>query len=136
MSMENAKEFLKKAISDEALRERLQEKSPEQAAAAAAELGFDLTAEELLAAEAELRSEMAAKPVELSPEDMDRAAGGIWWCSEDAPDGHELGCVITYHGKGWARENKVWCKDNYYCYAHFDECVKIQRAGDECYMGY
>lgn len=136
MSKKNSKEFLKKAISDEALREQLQEKSPEQAAAAAEEMGFELTAEELLAAEAELRREMAAKPVEMSLEEMDRAAGGILWCAEDAPDGHELGCVITYHGKSWARENKVWCKDNYYCYTNFDECVKISRAGDECYLGY
>ena len=135
MGAENAKSFLKMDEGDEELRKRLGEKTPEQAAAAAAELGFELTADELLAAEAELRSEMAAKPVELSPEDMDRAAGGIWWYSEDAPDGHELGCVITYHGKGWARENKVWCKDNYFCYAHFEECIKIQRGGDECYLG-
>lgn len=133
MSKENAKEFLKKVISDEALRERLNEKTPEQTAVIAAESGYDLTAEDLLAAEAELRREKSSNTVELSLEEMDNAAGGMLWEYEDAPDGHELGCIITYHSKSWARENKVWCKDTYYCYQNFDECVKISRASD---LGY
>lgn len=127
MGAENAKSFLKMAEGDEKLRKRLGEKTPEQAAAAAAELGFELTADELLSAEAELRSEMAAKPVKLSLEDMDNVAGGILWDYEDAPDGHEMGCIITYHSRSWCHENKTWCRTGYYCYSNYHDCVKTSR---------
>ncbi|MBO6229440.1 MAG: Nif11-like leader peptide family natural product precursor [Ruminiclostridium sp.] len=86
-----AKEFLNKVISDEALKVRLADKTPAQAAEVAAELGYEATAEELIAAEKELRAQSApsdAQVVELDLEDMDRAAGG-------ARDWAEQGCAAT-----------------------------------------
>ena len=61
MSMENAKEFLKKITKDEALKERLTGKEPEEVLAAAKELGMECTREEL---------EEVAKSMELSPDEM------------------------------------------------------------------
>ena len=61
MSMENAKEFLKKIVDDEALKERLAGKEPEEFLAAAKELGMECTWEEL---------EAIAKSMELSPDEM------------------------------------------------------------------
>ena len=67
MSMENAREFLKKIGKDEALKERLTGKEPEEVLPAAKELGLECTQEEL---------ETAAKSRELSPDEMAGAAGG------------------------------------------------------------
>ena len=33
----------------------------------------------------------------LDVEDLDKVAGGVLWFGEDAPDGHEMGCVCTYY---------------------------------------
>ena len=67
MSMENAKEFLKKIAEDEALKERLAGKEPEEVLAAAKELGMECTREEL---------EEVAKSMELDPDEMSSASGG------------------------------------------------------------
>ncbi len=55
MSIESTKEFLKKIRKDRTLRGKLAQKGPEEAAAVAAESGFDVTAEELSQAEQELK---------------------------------------------------------------------------------
>ena len=68
MSMENAKEFLKKILDDEALKERLTGKEPEEVLADAKELGLKCTQEEL---------EEAAKSTELTLDEMTDVAGGI-----------------------------------------------------------
>ena len=113
-----AAEFLKKVISDEALKVRLAVKAPAQAAAVAAELGFEVTEDELLAAEKELRAQSkksSAEVVELNGEtDMDGAAGGAFWHGDDAPDGHEMGCDAFYHGYEYSKETGVWCAKEYY----------------------
>ena len=68
MSMENAKEFLKKITEDEALKERLAGKEPEEVLAAAKELGMECTREEL---------EEIAKSMELGPDEMGDVSAGI-----------------------------------------------------------
>ena len=68
MSMENAKEFLKKIMESEALKERLAGKTPAEVLADAKELGLKCTQEEL---------EEAAKSTELTMDEMTDAAGGI-----------------------------------------------------------
>ena len=68
MSMENAKEFLKKITESEALKERLAGKTPAEVLADAKELGLKCTQEEL---------EEAAKSTELTMDEMTDAAGGI-----------------------------------------------------------
>ena len=67
MSMENAKEFLKKITKDEALKERLTGKEPEEVLAVAKELGMECTREEL---------EEIAKSMELDLNEMDQVAAG------------------------------------------------------------
>ena len=68
MSMENAKEFLKKIAEDEALKERLAGKEPEEVLAAAKELGMECTREEL---------EEVAKSMELNPDEMGGVSASI-----------------------------------------------------------
>ena len=68
MSIENAKEFLKKIAEDEALKERLAGKEPEEVLAAAKELGMECTREEL---------EEVAKSMELGPDEMGDVSAGI-----------------------------------------------------------
>jgi predicted ribosomally synthesized peptide with nif11-like leader len=48
MAFENAKKFLEQAMKDKALRARTAEKEPVEIVAIAKELGFDVTAEELM----------------------------------------------------------------------------------------
>lgn len=119
MKLEKAKAFLELVIKDETLRSRLAEKEPDEAAAIAKELGFDVTAEELTQAGNELRRRPnnCETPEPLSPDDLDAVAGGYFFRGEDAPDGHEMGCVLPYHGYDWSRSTGNWCKSEYYCVA-------------------
>ena len=98
MANNTAKEFLNKVISDEALRERLADKDPSQAAAVAAELGYAVTAKELLEAKKELCRQNGTEVVELDLEDMDRAAGGNRdWATQ--------GCAATVEAASWCWSN-------------------------------
>ncbi len=114
MANNTAMEFMKKILSDEALKASLEGKTPDETAAAAAELGFAVTGEELLAAEQELRKASGADVEELDEADMDRAAGGGCWNGEDAPDGHEMGCHIFYHDNDYSQKTGNFCKQVYF----------------------
>ena len=119
MKLEKAKEFLELVIKDGSLRARLAGKEPDEAAAIAKELGFDVAAEDLLQAGNELRRQSpdCETPEVLSPDDLDTVAGGALWDGEDAPDGHEMGCIMSYHGYDWSRSTGNWCKKEYFCVA-------------------
>ena len=116
MALGNAKQFLEQAMKDEALRARVSEKEPGEVAAIASELGFEVTAAELTQAELALRLAPAnrEKSVELNVNDLAQVAGGMFWDGDDAPDGHEMGCFITYHQWWTCEENKWWCHNYYY----------------------
>ena len=73
-----------------------------------------ITAEELEQAVKAMRQE-AEEPKELTLDEMDKAAGGVWWTGEDAPDGHEMGCAISWHHYTYQKENNIWCNMSYYC---------------------
>lgn len=73
MAVENAKKFLEQALKDETLRARMMEKEPDEVAAMAKELGFDLTLEELTAA---MKAFRQTDPQELTDEEMEQTAGG------------------------------------------------------------
>ena len=129
MSLDQAKKFLIQVMKEPALRERITDMEPSEAAASAEELGFELTVEELLEAEKEFRAERSTEsPVELEPDELDHVAGGggtiggslhtdpsMLWRGEDAPDGHEMGCVLTYHNAAWQEKNNIWCQKEFYC---------------------
>ena len=67
MAIENAKKFVEKVQADAALAERMKGMTPEEGLALAKELGLEFT-------EAELKSALNNR--ELSPEELDEAAGG------------------------------------------------------------
>ena len=75
-----------------------------------------VTAAELTQAELALRraSAKGEENMELSVNDLDQVAGGDFWTGDDAPDGHEMGCFITYHQWWTCEENKWWCHNYYY----------------------
>ena len=132
MSKQEAQRLLQDVLADEDLLVQLQERSIEEAAEVARGLGYDATAQEIAAEFEEYRNAKAdAEPVELLEEELDQVAGGgtgILGDLEEAPDGHDMGCVLPWHGKSWARENKTWCRRNYYCYSKWDECVQYGRT--------
>ena len=81
----------------------------------AVEMGYDVTLDELMEAEKEYRNSLAEKTAELSPEELESAAGGNLWQGENAPDGKELGCDICNYKYDEMKEKNYWCKDKYYC---------------------
>ena len=109
-----AAEFLNKVLSDETLKAQLADKAPAQAAEVAAELGYNVTAEEIAAAEKELRKQNSPEVVELDLDDMDKAAGGKMWLAENASDGHEMGCILFYHDHQYSMQHNEWCKSEYF----------------------
>ena len=114
MANNKAAEFLNKVLSDETLKAQLADKSYAQAAEVAAELGYNVTAEEIAAAEKELRKQNSPEVVELDLDDMDKAAGGKMWLAENASDGHEMGCILFYHDHQYSMQHNEWCKSEYF----------------------
>ena len=114
MANNKAAEFLNKVLSDETLKAQLADKSSAQAAEVAAELGYNVTAEEIAAAEKELRKQNSPEVVELDLDDMDKAAGGKMWLAENASDGHEMGCILFYHDHQYSMQHNEWCKSEYF----------------------
>ena len=102
-------------MTDQALRAKVGDKTPEEIAQMAVEMGLEVTARELAEAEKELRRSGTQSAVELSPEEIDKVAGGMFWCGEDAPDGYEMGCLVTFHHYDYSEENDVWCSSNHFC---------------------
>ncbi len=56
----------------------------------ASKLGYEVTAEEL--------AKELASSRELDDEELEKVSGGALWFGDDAPDGHEVGCWVTYYG--------------------------------------
>jgi len=113
--MAKEKEFLEKLMGDEKLRAEVEAAGPQEVVRIAAEAGFDIDASELEKEVKRSRTEADSQPVLLSDDDMDKVAGGKLWCGEDAPDGHEMGCLLIYHDEGYQLRNRVYCKRDYYC---------------------
>ena len=84
------------------------------------EMGYDVTLDELVEAEKKFKTEKAKK-TKLSVEELDAVAGGAVWKGEDAPDGHEMGCEISYHHYSYQEETGTWCNTNYYCEQNYEE---------------
>ena len=114
MANSKAAEFLNKVLSDEKLKAQLADKTPAQTVELAAELGYEVTEEELIAAEKELRKQNSPEVVELDLDDMDKAAGGKMWLAENASDGHEMGCILFYHDHQYSMQHNEWCKSEYF----------------------
>ena len=127
MAIEKAKELLEAIRTDPKAKELLQGVSEPRSeedmirlcAEIAPKLGFDVSEADIREAVAALSRERmektAADVQKLSDDDITQASGGELWQGEDAPDGHEMGCMLTYHGFSYQWEHKIWCSNNYYC---------------------
>ena len=122
MANNKAAEFLHKVISDEALRARLADKDPAQAAELAAEHGYEVTGDELIAAKKELCRSDSAEVVELDLADMDNAAGG-------SRDWVTQGCAATveYGSACWSNDN---CLLLDVTYTHAPSYYKCENCGN------
>ena len=103
---------------DEQLQKRVSELKPDEVEGFAKELGFDVTGEDLEKALRQLR-QTDEHPRELNPEELDNVSGGDFWAGEDAPDGHEMGCFVSYHHYAYQKDNNIWCKHEYYCDSYY-----------------
>ena len=120
MSKETAKKLIAELQTNEELKSKVNGiTDPGQLVKVAADAGYDVTAEEMIAAEKEFRTEKAKK-TKLSVDELDAVAGGAVWQGEDAPDGHELGCGVSYHDYDYQKENNIWCHESYYCSGEFN----------------
>ena len=121
-----AAEFLSKVFSDEALRARLADMAPAQAAEVAAELGYEVTEEELIAAEQELRRQDSPEIVELDLEDMDKAAGG-------SRDWATQGCAATVEAGSscWGTD---YCVFAFVTYSRSPSSFKCPNCGNTMYL--
>ncbi len=117
MSKESAKKLIDELQTNEALKAKVQGiTDPAALVKAAVDAGYDVTEAELIEAEKELKTEQAERTDEkLSFDDLEDVAGGVLGDGDDAPDGHEMGCAISYHGTDWQIENNIWCTKHWYC---------------------
>ena len=111
-----SKEIAKKLIAELQENEELKAKiaginDPAEMVKKAVEAGYDVTLEEMTEAEKEFRAELAQKSDELTAEELEAAAGGLYddLLNDDAPDGHELFCIASYHDTGYSEDNNIWC---------------------------
>ena len=116
MSKETAKKLIAELQTNEELKTKIVGiEDRAELVKKAVEMGYDVTLDELMEAEKEYRNSLAAKTEELSPEELESAAGGNLWQGENAPDGKELGCDICNYKYDEMKEKNYWCKDKYYC---------------------
>ena len=118
MSKEAAKKLIKEIQTSEELKAKIAGiTDKDELVKKAVEAGYDVTIEDLAAAEKEMKAKTAAKNDELSADELESAAGGLWFSDETARDGHEFYCSISYHDMNYQVENKDYCKDSYICSA-------------------
>ena len=99
MSKEFVKKFRKDLEENEELKEKLKKeleafkdsdkKEKELIPEIARKLGYDFTDEEF--------KEEFSKPEEVNDEELANVSGGALWQGEDAPDGHEMNCLLFYY---------------------------------------
>ena len=83
--------------------------------------GYDVTLEEMTEAEKEFRAEMAKRADELSADELEGAAGGILWSSEENKDGKEFNCIYCNLNEEYQVDNKEWCNKVYTCEQNYKE---------------
>jgi predicted ribosomally synthesized peptide with nif11-like leader len=116
MSKESAKKLIIELETNGELKAKVQGvNDPAELLKIAVDSGYDVTMEEIIEADRALRREKAAETDEkLSFDDLEDVAGGLYWYSDEAPDGHEMACAISYHARGYCEENNVWCTREHY----------------------
>lgn len=114
MSQQEAKRLLEDVLANDELAEQFLEMDFAAAAELACGLGYDVTEKDLGTAVDERRKAAFVEPVALSEEELDQVAAGLSVGVELAPDGHEMGCFLSWHGRKWQNEHDVACSHNYY----------------------
>ena len=132
MSKESAKKLITELRTNEELKAKIAGiTDPAELTKKAVEAGYDVTEAELIEAEKELKNAQAERTDEmLSLDELEAAAGGELWKGEDAPDGHEMGCGISYHTYDYHVENGIWCNRSYYCnnaYMYSKRCKEMDK---------
>ncbi|MBO6228979.1 MAG: Nif11-like leader peptide family RiPP precursor [Ruminiclostridium sp.] len=117
MSKETAKKLIAEMQTNEELRAKIAGiTEPAEMVKKAVEAGYDVTLEELIAAEKEFRAEMAQKSDELTMDELEGAAGGQYWqADESSKDGREFNCAISYHGADYQAKTGENCNVRWYC---------------------
>ena len=116
MSKETAKELIAELQTSKELQAKIAGiAEPAEMVKKAVEAGYDVTLEELIAAEKEFRAEMAQKSDELTADELEGVAGGGMWQAEDNKEGKEFRCAFcNLHYRDQA-DNNEWCQNNYFC---------------------
>ena len=119
-----SKEIAKKLITELQTNTELKAKiagitDPAEMVKKAVEAGYDVTLEELTKAEKEFRAEMAQKSDELSADELEAAAGGGMWQSEDSKDGREFRCAFCNLHFDYQNTHNEWCQKNYFCAGNY-----------------
>ena len=116
MSKETAKKLITEVQTNEELKAKIEGITDRsELMKIAAESGYDVTMEEFEEAEREYRRERARGTDEkLSFDDLEAVAGGACNQSQDAPDGHEMGCNSSYYSEEDCYEKGYYCTgDNF-----------------------
>ena len=121
-----AKETAKKLIAELQENEEIKAKiagitDPAEIVKKAVEAGYDVTLEELTEAEREYKAEMAKRADELSADELEGAAGGIFWSSEENKDGKEFNCIYCNLNEEYQVDNKEWCNKVYTCEQNYKD---------------
>ena len=116
MSKETEKKLINELQTNEELKAKVKGiTDPAQLLKIAVDAGYDVTVEEMIEAEKEKRAEQARNTDEkLSLDDLEAAAGGVSGNGETASDGHEMGCDVSYHWRGYSEEHNEWCNNEFY----------------------
>ena len=116
MANEKVEKLVKALQDDAALREKVKAmNTPEEMLKFANDSGYDVTMEDLMEVEKALREAKAeeADEVALTFDDIEDVAGGKYY--DEAPDGHDMGCLGCYYHYDWQKEHNIWCTQQYYC---------------------
>ena len=122
MSKETAKKLIAELQTNEELKAKIAGiTDPAEMVKKAASAGYDVTLGEMLEAEKEYRDEMAKRADELSADELEGAAGGILWSSEENKDGKEFNCIYCNLSEEYQVDNKEWCNKVYTCEQNYKE---------------
>ena len=122
MAKETAKKLIAELQTNEELRAKVKGITDRaEMVKIAVEAGYDVTLEELTEAEREYKAEMAKRADELSADELEGAAGGIFWSSEENKDGKEFNCIYCNLNEEYQVDNKEWCNKVYTCEQNYKD---------------
>ena len=133
MSVENVKKFREDVEKNEELKNKIMneleaqkdngKKEKELITEIANKNGYEFTEEELIKDGATIHK--------LSDEELANVSGGL--CNADAPDGHELECILRwYHGWSDYYNKKMICEECHSTNTHYDDDICRNLICNDC----